>query len=178
MNLAVSRSGYLVAKWMSRRFGTPFLCGLPMGTKGGEDYFSALEEMLRAGDSGSLVLKGAPPSGRSVLIVGEQVQANALRAALERDFGVRDVRVGCLFGLEAGLALEGDLSLMSEAEVREAIRETKSTVIGDPFLEPLMRGSAARLVPFPLYAVSSRASPVPEPRYIGSRLNETFCGLF
>ena len=53
-----------------------------------------------------------------------------------------------------------------------------SAVVADPFLAPLLRDSAVRFVPFPLYAVSSHESPVPAVRWVGERFNEAFGGFF
>ena len=90
VNLAVSRAGFLVSKWMHRRFGTPYLCGLPMGAASLEAYFRALGTMLKAELPEPRILKGESPSRPlsehpKVLVIGEQVQANAIRCALEMD---------------------------------------------------------------------------------------------
>ena len=179
LNLAVSRSGFLVSAWMRRRFGTPYLCGLPMGRKGLAEYLGALEAMLGTEAPEPRVLKGEPPTGEpDVWVIGEQVQSNAIRVALAREFGVRNIAVGCLFGMEPGLALPGDRDLRDEAEIRSTMNSGSSAVVADPFLAPLLRDSAVRFVPFPLYAVSSHESPVPAVRWVGERFNEAFGGFF
>ena len=182
VNLAVSRAGFLVSKWMHRRFGTPYLCGLPMGAASLEAYFRALGTMLKAELPEPRILKGESPSRPlsehpKVLVIGEQVQANAIRCALGTEFGVRDIAVGCIFGMEPDLALPGDRDLRDEAEIRSAMNSGPSLVVGDPFLEPLLRDDSVSFLPFPLYAVSSHQSPVAPVRHIGGRFNESFSAL-
>ena len=182
VNLAVSRAGFLVSKWMYRRFGTPYLCGLPMGAASLEAYFRALGTMLKAELPEPRILKGESPSRPlsehpKVLVIGEQVQANAIRCALGTEFGVRDIAVGCIFGMEPDLALPGDRDLRDEAEIRSAMNSGPSLVVGDPFLEPLLRDDSVSFLPFPLYAVSSHQSPVAPVRHIGGRFNESFSAL-
>ena len=182
VNLAVSRAGFLVSKWMHRRFGTPYLCGLPMGAASLEAYFRALGTMLKAELPEPRILKGESPSRPlsehpKALVIGEQVQANAIRCALGTEFGVRDIAVGCIFGMEPDLALPGDRDLRDEAEIRSAMNSGPSLVVGDPFLEPLLRDDSVSFLPFPLYAVSSHQSPVAPVRHIGGRFNESFSAL-
>lgn len=178
VNLAVSRAGFLVSKWMYRRFGTPYLCGLPMGAASLKAYFQALGAMLEGELPEPRILKGEPPSEHpEVLVVGEQVQANAIRCALGTEFGVCDIAVGCIFGMEPDLALPGDRDLRDEAEIRTAMNSGPSLVVGDPFLEPLLRDDSVKFIPFPLYAVSSHQSPVAPVRHIGGRFNESFSAL-
>lgn len=178
VNLAVSRAGFLVSKWMYRRFGTPYLCGLPMGAASLKAYFQALGAMLEGELPEPRILKGEPPSEHpEVLVVGEQVQANAIRCALGTEFGVCDIAVGCIFGMEPDLALPGDRDLRDEAEIRNAMNSGPSLVVGDPFLEPLLRDDSVSFLPFPLYAVSSHQSPVAPVRHIGGRFNESFSAL-
>ena len=182
VNLAVSRAGFLVSKWMHRRFGTPYLCGLPMGAASLEAYFRALGTMLKAELPEPRILKGESPSRPlsehpKVLVIGEQVQANAIRCALGTEFGVRDIAVGCIFGMEPDLALPGDRDLRDEAEIRSAMNSGPSLVVGDPFLEPMLRDDSVSFLPFPLYAVSSHQSPVAPVRHIGGRFNESFSAL-
>ena len=163
---------------MYRRFGTPYLCGLPMGAASLKAYFQALGAMLEGELPEPRILKGEPPSEHpEVLVVGEQVQANAIRCALGTEFGVCDIAVGCIFGMEPDLALPGDRDLRDEAEIRNAMNSGPSLVVGDPFLEPLLRDDSVKFIPFPLYAVSSHQSPVAPIRHIGGRFNESFSAL-
>lgn len=179
VNLAVSRGGFMVSEWMHRRFGTPYLCGLPMGGACLEEYFRVLRAMLSDEAPKPHVLQGPPPSSEpEVLVIGEQVQANAVRWALSREFGVDNVAVGCLFDLEPGLALPGDRDLRDEAAIRSAMNSGPSLIVGDPLLESLLREPSVEFVPFPLYAVSSHQSPAPAVRYVGERFNEVFCRAF
>ena len=119
VNLAISRFGYSTAVYMEKKFQIPYLCGFPAGKKGAERWLSALERVIRTGKSEILRdgLDGTEPCGDpfiksgnqqeisekeqlEILIVGEQVMANSIRAALFLDFGIRNVTVGCIYGRE------------------------------------------------------------------------------
>ena len=158
VNLAVSRAGLAAARYLEKRFGTPWLCGLPLGRRGAERFLADLAAVQAAGGG---KIRGAVPRAEppgEVLIIGEQVQANAIRLALAEEYALEGAAVGCLFGLERDLALPGDLDLPDEAAIRRALeRPGLETVIADPFLRPLLPpGWDGRFVENPQYAVSSK----------------------
>ncbi len=182
INLAVSRTGLLVAAEMERRYDIPYLCGLPYGEKASEEYFAALEEARQSRQSRILKapsedFPGSPssrnPDGPAeILIAGEQVQSNALRLALQRDCGESAVAVGCLFGLEPDLALPQDKDLKSEQLIgRELNRPNYRLIIADPFLEVLLQNKEKEFWPNAQYAVSSKLAEGQTARLTGSFFN-------
>ncbi len=194
VNLAVSRTGLLVAAEMEKRYGIPYLCGLPYGEKASEEYFAALEEVRQSRQSRIFnassrdfcdccklsAAGGACGVGRAndsrtapeILIVGEQVQANAIRLALQRDYGESSVAVGCLFGLEPGLALPQDKDLKSEQLIgQELNRDNYRLIIADPFLKVLLQNNQKEFWPNAQYAVSSKLAADQIARLTGSHFN-------
>ncbi|MEL7623158.1 MAG: nitrogenase component 1 [Clostridiales bacterium] len=182
VNLAVSRTGLLVAAEMEKRYGIPYLCGLPYGEKASEEYFAALEEVRQSRQSRILNLSSCEAGAASgtdplaaapeILIVGEQVQANAIRLALQRDYGESSVAVGCLFGLEPGLALPQDKDLKSEQLIgQELNRDNYRLIIADPFLKVLLQNNNKEFWPNAQYAVSSKLAAEQTARLTGSFFN-------
>lgn len=165
VNLAVSRFGWLTARFMEQKFGIPYLCGFPAGEKGEKDWLEALETVEQSGKSRYLWQEenGADQEENpenSVLIIGEQVMADSIRYALKKDRLAGSVTVGCLYGLQKELGRPGDLDLTEERRIRDAVRDEKyKRIIGDPFLRLLpeiKKRPAGTLVPFSQYAVSSK----------------------
>ncbi|MDR1134528.1 MAG: nitrogenase component 1, partial [Synergistaceae bacterium] len=141
VNLAVSRAGYLISEYMRGEYGQPYLAGLPVGAEGAREYLAVLKNVMKSGESA--IIKGERPSQRpgGVLVIGEQIQSNAIRRALNLGYGTEDVTVGALYGLEKTLAAEGDVDLPDERSIREEINSDRyGAVIADPFLYPLLRG--------------------------------------
>ncbi|MGL5434856.1 MAG: nitrogenase component 1 [Lachnospiraceae bacterium] len=157
VNLAISRFGYLTARYLEKQFGIPFLCGYPAGINGAQYWLDSLEEVRRTGVS--QVLTGdLSVGGTKVLIVGEQVMANALRLALQLDMQEYDITVGCIFGKEAALAAAADVDLPDEKRIRQEINKPEyQCIIADPFMKMLLRDEQKeKLIPFAQYAVSSK----------------------
>lgn len=185
VNLAVSRFGFMMARYMEKRFQIPYLCGFPAGERGASLWLDALErvaetnqsEILKAGIGEQEEDEGeGEGEGTSILLVGEQVMCNSLRLSLIRDMGVSRVTVGCLYGPEPALSLPGDLDLSDERKVREAVnRPCWGIIIGDPLLRILLPGhTEKRFLPFSQYAVSSKLGTADSACMLGAQFNEWF----
>lgn len=174
VNLAVSRSGFLIAEYMQKTYGIPYLCGLPVGEKMSEEYLMELRQVIRTGESRIINASGCEEA--DILIIGEQVQSNAIRAALEREYGKRHVTVGCLFETEERLALPQDKNLNSERLIREEMnKDCYRLIIADPFMEQLLQeDSRAAFYPNAQYAVSSKVCVDETVRIINTHFNEWF----
>lgn len=111
-----------------------------------------------------------------ILIIGEQVQSNAIRLALEHEYGKKNVAVGCLFGKDARLALPQDKNLSSERLIKEELNKgCYRMIIADPFMEQLLsKENKAKFCANAQYAVSSKVGVDDTARIIGSRFNEWF----
>lgn len=167
VNLAVSRTGLMIARRMEKQYGIPYLCGLPIGEKGARSYFSELEQVMATRKSKELT--GSACGDPKILIVGEQVRSNAIRLAIESLSGEKSA-VGCLFGAEACLTLPQDKDLKTERQIREEInRSDYHIVIADPFLKPLLTNPDTIFLINPQFAVSS---------YLGARYTVPLMGNF
>lgn len=130
-NLVVSAGGLKAAKLLEKRFGTPYIVGVPMDGK----------------------LEVSELAGEEIAIVGEGVYALSLAWALERVCG-RGVRVICTTECDAKLLRAKDVMLRDEAEIEEALRSAK-TIIADPLYRPICP-RAAQFVSLPAEAFSGR----------------------
>ncbi len=178
VNLAVSRFGFLMARYMEQRFQIPYLCGYPAGEMGEKDWLEALGRVMNTKRSEILSCAERRNDGEdtSVLIVGEQVMGNSLRYALSRDMGITNVTVGCLYGLEPALGLPGDLDLPDEKKIRQALNQSEfQMIIADPFLKVLLpENTEKQFLPFSQYAVSSKLGTADSAWVAGGQFNEWY----
>jgi hypothetical protein len=172
-NLAVSRAGFWIARLMEERYGQPFLAGLPIGEKNAASCVDLLRNVME--DGKSQVIKGERSNGGSArwLIVGEQIQSNCIRNALNIEYGEPDVTVGAIFGLEPALAAEGDVDLPDERAIKNEINSDRyDIVIADPFLYPLLADKNKRFFHHAQYAVSSKLGSAYGVDFIGGKFNK------
>jgi nitrogenase molybdenum-cofactor synthesis protein NifE len=160
VNIVVSRSGLAAARLLESRLGTPYVVGLPIGASGPSSLARAVL-LARGGASGGF---DAPGSGGKtparaalgpILVAGEQVSANALRACLRADLGAASVTVASFFGIDGSLAEAGDSRVADESEFAAIVGGGGyETVIGDPLLRELCPIGLERFVPIPHVAIS------------------------
>lgn len=174
INLAISRAGYRIAEYMRKTYGIPYVCGLPVGEKGSLDYLQAIR--VTADTKESVIMNTQPCEEADILIIGEQVQSNAIRMALEKEYGHNRIAVGCLFGKEAKLSLPQDKNLVSERQIIEEINKgCYQVIIADPFMEQLLRkDTKAKFYTNAQYAVSSKVGVDEMALIIGKNFNEWF----
>ncbi|MDR1021516.1 MAG: hypothetical protein LBL73_12205 [Synergistaceae bacterium] len=175
VNLAVSRAGFLIARYMEERYGQPWLASLPIGRKCAASYIGLLRQIMADGKPRAIKGESASGGGTRWLIVGEQVQSDCIRNALGAEYGETDVTVGAIFGLEAGLAAPGDTDLPDERAIKGAINSDRyDAVIADPFLYPLLDDPGKRFLHHTQYAVSSKLGSAYKVDFIGGSFNEWY----
>ncbi|CAK7047206.1 MAG: Light-independent protochlorophyllide reductase subunit B [Paraeggerthella hongkongensis] len=164
VNVVVSVAALASARWLEQTFGTPWTCALPVGPcRAGwmaPDGFQASSDSWKAQFSakplGGVGNPCEPACGVKVLIVGQQVWANAFRAGLMREVSGADCTVASFFGMDDELMLEGDRSFSSEGEFCEHVVDRGyDVVIGDPLFQEAIPCEVA-YVGVPHVAVSSR----------------------
>lgn len=173
-NLAVSPSGLAPAKWLQKRFGTPYLAGLPLTERG----FAELREAIAAALAGAPRMPGAPvpeekkPGG--VLLLHQQVLADALRREITaRGFSGRADIAGW-FAQAPELARPDDRVLRAEGDLAALAAERGyAAVAGDPLYRRALPDFGGVYVELPHYAVSSGIFPEPETETVIRRLLET-----
>lgn len=110
VNLVVNISGLRLARYMEEEFQIPYVVGAPFGAK----QCDRLLEQLRNGraDADAQASEESPEA----LVIGEQLQAEAIRAALlER--GWKNVRVCGFFEMDKQIMRPGDKKLISEDDL-------------------------------------------------------------
>ncbi|MBE5880498.1 MAG: oxidoreductase [Lachnospiraceae bacterium] len=174
INLAVSRAGYLIAEYMYQEYGIPYLCGLPFGKVREEEYMDEIRNVMETGRN--KIWKGDTyeESEKKILIIGEQVQSNSIREALETEYGERSVVVGCIFGKEENLSSKQDVLLECEKDIIEEMNSGNyKIIIADPFMKQLMKeDNFATFAENALYAVSSKICAEETPLLMGEHFNK------
>ena len=145
VNLVVSASGLEAAKVLKKRFGTPYVVGVPYGEK----WSARLLRALEAGEQNPVETL----AGGEILLLGEGVSALSLASALEAETG-RGVRVLSFTECPEGILRDKDLRCTSEEEIEAAVREAR-TVIADPMFAPIVPENV-NFVPLPMECISGR----------------------
>jgi len=168
VNWVVTAAALPLARRLRERYGTPFVVGLPIGSR---ERRRLLAELAAIGGSVGAPLMAREREGdiladardgeaarsacRRVLVVGERLLCESLRAWLEGELGLGPVAVAGFFSDDPCYARRGYKKYITEAEASNALREPGlELVIGDPLLSGLL--SSARLVPLPHAALSGR----------------------
>jgi len=136
VNLVVSSCGIAAAELLRKRFGTPWVAGVPVG----ERFPSVLASALKtAAENGTCALpcanRNASAPGKRIVIPGETVFSGSLAAAIEAESGT-PCRVLCPLEAEDRLLAPGDLRIFDEDAAAEAFAGA-SCVIADPMYAPV-----------------------------------------
>ena len=153
VNLVISSGALAAGAYFERRFGIPFVTGVPVGEKFAARLARALREAARSGRSfrPCLDCRGGDPAGPC--IIGETVMSASLACALELE---RALPCRVLDPLEPEFAQlgEGDLSVPDEEAVAAAFAEARA-VAGDPLYRPVVPAGRP-FIPLPHEAFSGR----------------------
>ncbi len=134
-NLVVAPSGLKTAQLLEKRFGTPYEVRNPLA-----------EALLPEIDY----------SGKKILVVQQQVSANALRHALQKR-GAGEITAATWFMKKRELAQPGDLHLTEEDQFEALVKNGGfDVIIGDPTLWPMTNGFTGVRIDAPEFAVSGR----------------------
>lgn len=138
LNIVIHVSGLPAAQWLEENYGIPYVVGLPIGKQGSKALMDQICKCLEIDAEESTDEKKDTDSvlaGKKVLVIHEQVMANAWRDCLKKDYGADSVDVATYFTLNPQLASEGDVHLCEEAELDQLIRERGyDLVLGDRLL--------------------------------------------
>ena len=145
VNLVVSAAGLEAAKVLQKRFGTPYVVGVPYG----ESWARRLLQALENGEQNPKENR----EGGDILLLGEGVSAVSLASSLELATG-RGVKVLCYTECPAGILRDKDLQCTCEEEIEAAIRGAK-TVIADPLFAPIVP-ETMKFIPLPTEHCSGR----------------------
>ena len=145
VNLVVSATGLEAAKVLRKRFGTPYVVGVPYGASWSRRLLAALE----AGEQDPK----EDLAGGDILLLGEGVTSVSLASSLELTTG-QGVKVLCYTECPKGILRDKDLHCTSEEEIGEAIRTAK-IVIADPLFAPIVP-EHVKFIPLPMEHCSGR----------------------
>lgn len=121
-NLVVTVSGYEAAKVLLSKYGVPFRCHNPLA----ERQICKIAEKTQV-------------TGKRILVVHEQINANSCRKAL-RELGAESVDVATWFMKKDELSEAGDLRLSEETDLVRAVCEGNyDMIIADPVMLPLLK---------------------------------------
>ncbi len=181
VNLVVSQSGWAAAQYLYKNYGIPYVAAAPLGIRHSRIVLEALGQTMA--DKQNRLLKGTPdteggawPAAEgtgALLIIGDQVMANSLRAALRQADCRQDITVASFFDLEPELALPGDLLLKSEKQLIKLLRSGVYTrLIADPLILsiPAAAGLKGHNLPHP--AISSLLHWQDVPLFLGGEFEK------
>ncbi len=141
-NYVLSPSGAAAAKWLEKKYGTPWEYWIPQADK-------ILSRF--AGDNTSAA--AASLEGKKVLIIHQQVLADALRRLLGNSPELVDI--AGFFLMNRDIMQPGDRSLREERDVRDLVIEKQyDLVIADRAIEPILADLPVELIHLPHFAVS------------------------
>ena len=174
-NLVISALGLRAAKAMEKKFGIPYVAGLPAGKKVTERIISELrrksepEERHRV-SVGEAASETEEPA--EILIIGEPFLSLAIRETLETSFSKRSVKIiSPMHGLPGDIVSLGCEKIEREDELRKECRAAKY-VIADPLYARLLPDEDGKVIHLPHVAYSGRYYESEVPVLIGEKLDK------
>lgn len=200
VNIVVSSTGTDAAAELKKKYGTPYITGIPAGKKyalallnkirgaAGKsetdtcttEITSVISEQYRNAacgiplldtTSGKIIHQHEEKLITPVYIIGEPVFAESLRNCLESDYSLDDVRIIFPFKQTCGLLRKNDSQTEEEDDI-VAILKNAGTVIADPlYRRALPKNKKTVFIDFPHEAYSGRLYRPQIPVFIGSGMN-------
>lgn len=158
LNFVVSSSALPLARHFERKWGIPFIAGIPVG-----DHLQGALARIGSGFPETVPAMREPAASKpriagSLLLLGEQLQMNAVRHQLKRDYPALEVTVASFFAWEAAVAEAHDRHLGDENDAMTLIRSTSfAAMLGDPLLRALIPSThPTAFIDYPHHAISGR----------------------
>lgn len=138
-NLVVSPSGWKTARFLEKKFGTPFEVRNPLAEEDCRKWAEA----------------GVDFSGKRILVVGQQVTSESIRQILE-SMGSGPVTAATWFMKKEELSREGDIRLQEEDQFEDLMKQGLfDMVIGDSDLWPMVPDTV-ETVDMPQFSISGK----------------------
>ncbi len=155
VNLVVSSVGLEVAKFLRKKFGTPYVIGCPCGDEYNKVLLNSLE---RASENPELSPLNCDLAGRNcgdsqITVIGEAITARSLANAIWLETG-KPVRVVSPIETGAGILSVFDSDVCEEVDIKEQLKKAR-VIIGDPMYRPVVP-ETARFIEVPHEAYSGR----------------------
>lgn len=182
VNLVISQTGLLAARLLKKRFGTPYVVGIPVGKYETQRLMEELREAVRKAAAGlndvkevlckdrntsaddlkqiqadKLSNESGDKSSSTILLIGEMVWASSIRRWLRSEKRYSNVKIIC--PLEADRELTENLPvIVTEDEAVIAEEATRaSVVIADPIYRHILPADGSvKFIDMPHDAFSGR----------------------
>ena len=181
VNLVVSVSGLAVAKYLKKKYDMPYVIGLPIGKTGEEQLALKLKDSLISAEEQQDIAesKEVVCTGRKVLVIGEQICANAIREVLRNEYDMQNVDVATFFTLNKEIATKNDIHIENECHIIKILREGGyDVVIGDPLIKQLLpKENHVYYINVPHAGVSSRLYWKQSAQLMGEKINDILGGI-
>jgi nitrogenase molybdenum-iron protein alpha/beta subunit len=138
VNVVVSRCGLELAGQLKKKYGTPYITGLPVGKTGTERVMELVRKAAATGENQQPV---HAPSGGSTFVVGEMTAAQAVADEVFQLSGKPVTVIDPIDTVDEDFLMQ----TLSDAEV----------VIGDPFYQAVVK-KGCRFIDWPHEAYSGR----------------------
>lgn len=168
VNVVLSSTAFYLAQYMRDTYGIPYVVGIPMGEKGTADWLEALrncdssyltgftgqEKYIKAqyalADLNAWKTEQAyDDTPCDVLVIGEPVYLLSMKAMLQQEMGISDVRLLCPLA-DAPRWLLKDMEVASvEDVIRQECRKARR-VIADPIYARLLPDEKKNSFPCPM----------------------------
>ena len=176
VNLVVSYGGLAAAKVLEKRFGTPYVVGVPFGEKFSGFLVDCLQKA--AGEKRNIIsflemagdknICSEKSTEKKVAIIGEQIFSSSLAAAIILEHPV-EVTVCCPLDVDEKIMRSGDLQTPEEDDLIRVLPEFDG-VIADPLYQALCAGKQV-FYSLPHEAFSGRIYDAVNPNLIAKKLS-------
>ncbi len=151
-NLVISPAGLAAAAYLEGEFGTPYEVGYPLFA---EEFQEHLRQKVGEINLKNKDFQGETFNGTRILIVHQQVAANAIRDLISGEDPDADVVCGTWFMRIPELAGPQDIIFEREEDFASFVSEEAfDIIIGDPKFRRLLRGWEGEYIECPHFAVS------------------------
>lgn len=164
INLVTAACGLAAAKWMKQELNIPYVAAAPFGRGWSGQIAAALKD-------GSQPALPADEETAGILIIGEQLTSNAIRATLALDYGIHGADVATFFTFNKALANSNDKRIKSEDALKELLQSGRyNLIIADPDLR-VLAPEDCRWIGLPHGAVCFENTGDGVPQLAGESLN-------
>ena len=140
-NLVVSPAGLAAARYLKKTCQIPYTIGNPLMPGW----------LASQGEAASHALSVA----HSVMIIQQQITANALRETIKAAYPAAKVTCATWFQQHAALRQAGDLQFCEEEDLIAAVTsQSPDVILADPLFSRALSGYTGHWIPFPHFAVS------------------------
>ena len=144
-NIVISTAGIRAAEYLKERFGTPYECADPL-----------IEEIR-----GGLALRTEELEGKRILIIHQQIRANALRDVLlkeaEQLTRKPEITAATWFMMDERISGEGDFRIREESDFFDLVRDGNwDIIIADGSFRKALGDFSGKFINLPHFAVSGQ----------------------